>query len=89
MRYGLKKTKYMIVKTGKEREVIVQEKVKLGVVLKTETYHHLGITINGEGNLEEHTKVIVKNVKNKQGNRCYRGKESSWKRRDKDYAKVI
>ena len=26
---------------------------------------------------------------NKQGNRCYRGKESSWKRRDKDYAKVI
>ena len=60
MRYGLKKTKYMIVKTGKEREVIVQEKVKLGVVQKTETYHYLGITINGEGNLEEHIKVIAR-----------------------------
>ena len=47
MRYGLKKTKCMIVKTGKEREVMVQEKVKLGVVQKTETYHYLGITING------------------------------------------
>ena len=50
----------MIVKTGKEREVIVQEKVKLGVVQKTETYHYLGITINGEGNLEEHIKVIAR-----------------------------
>ena len=28
MRYGLKKTKYMMVKTGKEREEIVQENVK-------------------------------------------------------------
>ena len=28
MRYGLKTTKYMMVKTGKEREEIVQEKVK-------------------------------------------------------------
>ena len=59
MRYMLK-TKYMMVKTGKEREEIVQEKVKSGAVQKTETYHYLGITINGEGNLEEHIKVIAR-----------------------------
>ena len=32
MRYGPKKTKYMMVKTGKEREEIVQEKLKSGAV---------------------------------------------------------
>ena len=60
MRYGLKKAKYMMVKTGKEREEIVQEKLKSGAVQKTETYHYLGITINEEGNLEEHIKVIAR-----------------------------
>ena len=38
----------MVVKTGKERQEIVQEKVKSGAVQKTETYHYLGITINEE-----------------------------------------
>ena len=50
----------MMVKTGKEREEIVQEKVKSGAVQKTETYHYLGITINKEGNLEEHIKITAK-----------------------------
>ena len=49
--YGLKKTKYLMVNTGKEREEILQENVKSGQVQKTETYHCLGITINNEGNL--------------------------------------
>ena len=60
MTYGLKKTKYLIVKTGKEIEEIVQENVQSGEVCKTETYHYLGITINEEGNLEEHIKVIAR-----------------------------
>ena len=60
IRYGPKKTKYMMVTTGKEREEIVQENVKSGEVCKTETYHYLGITINEEGNLEEHIKVIAR-----------------------------
>ena len=42
MRYGPKKVKYMMVKTGKEGEEIVQEKVKSGAVQKTRTYHYLG-----------------------------------------------
>ena len=57
MRYGLKKTKYMMLKTGKDRKEIVQEKVKSGKVQKNETCHYLGITISEEGNLEQHIKV--------------------------------
>ena len=50
----------MMVKTGKEREEIVPEKVKSGPVQKTEIYCYLGKTINEEGNLEEHIKVIAR-----------------------------
>ena len=60
MRYGLKKTKYMMVKTGTKREEIVQENVKPGEVHKTETYHYCGITMNKEGNLEESIKIIAR-----------------------------
>ena len=60
IRYRLKKKNYMMVKTGKEREEIVQEKIKSRAVQKTETYHYLGITINKEGNLEVHIKVTAK-----------------------------
>ena len=49
-----------MVKTGKEREEILQEKIKSRVVQKTETYHYLGITINEKGNLEQHIEVIEK-----------------------------
>ena len=38
MRYGIKKTKYLMVKTGKEREEIVQENVKSGTLWESETY---------------------------------------------------
>ena len=60
MRYGLKKTKYIMVKTGKEREEIVQENVKSGEVCRTETYHYLGKTIKEERKLEEYVKVIAR-----------------------------
>ena len=49
MRYRLKKKNYMLVKTGKEREEIVQEKIK-----------SITITINEEGNLEVHIEVTAK-----------------------------
>ena len=38
MRYGLKKTKDVMITTGKEREQMVEENVKSGTVQKTETY---------------------------------------------------
>ena len=46
MRYGLKKKKYMMVKTGKEREEIINKKVKSGAVQKDKIYHYLKKTIN-------------------------------------------
>ena len=41
---ALKKTKYMIVKTGKKEEVITV-KVKGGVIQKTEKYKYFGKTM--------------------------------------------
>ena len=60
IRYELKKTKYMV-NTRKEREK--RENFKSGTVQKIKTYQYLGITINKEGNLEEHTEVIARNSK--------------------------
>ena len=59
MRYGLKKTKYMMVKTGKEREEM-EENVKSGTVKKIETFQYLRITINEEGNPRRTKKVVTR-----------------------------
>ena len=59
MRYGLKKTKYMMVKTGKEREEM-EENVKSGTVKKIETFQYLQITINEEGNPRRTKKVVTR-----------------------------
>ena len=58
MKYGLKKSKYMVVKTGKEKEELLIEAVKAGNIEKSEKYKYLGITINQEGNLKDHIKYI-------------------------------
>ena len=52
IRYGLKKTICMMVKTWREREEIVKENVKSETVQKIQTYQCFGITINQKGNLE-------------------------------------
>ena len=36
MIHGLKKTKYMIINTGKEQEEVIEERVKEGIVQKTD-----------------------------------------------------
>ena len=59
MRYGLKKTKYMMVKTGKEREEM-EDNVKSGTVKKIETFQYLGIAINEEGNPRRTKKVVTR-----------------------------
>ena len=59
MTYGLKKTKYMMVKTGKEREQM-EENVKSGTVKKIEAFQYLGITINEEGNPRRTKKVVTR-----------------------------
>ena len=50
----------MRVKTGKEREEIAGQDVKLERVHETETCQHLRITINKERNIEEQNKKIKK-----------------------------
>ena len=40
--YGLKKTQYMVMNTGREKEEIIEEEVKEGVVQRTKEYEYLG-----------------------------------------------
>ena len=54
MIYGLKKTKYMVINTGKEPEEVIEERVKEGIVQETDIYKYLGMVINKLGNLKDH-----------------------------------
>ena len=55
--FGMKKTKYMIVKTGREEEEI-NETVKAGRIQRTDKCKYLGITISTDGQLTEHIKEL-------------------------------
>ena len=55
--FGLKKTKYMIVKTGREEEQI-NKKVKAGRIQRTEKCKFLGMTISTDGQFTEHIKEL-------------------------------
>ena len=46
MIYGLKKTKYMVIKTWKEPKEVIEERVKEGVVQETDIYKYLGMVFN-------------------------------------------
>ena len=52
--FGLKKTKNMIVITGKEEVEQIQEKVQQGTVLETDKYKYLVMVINTGGDLKDH-----------------------------------
>ena len=52
--YGLKKTKIMIVRTGKSEVEQIQVRVQQGTVLKKDKYKYLGMVVNTEGNLKDH-----------------------------------
>lgn len=56
----LKKTKYRILNTGKEKEKMVEVNAKSGAVQKTEIYQYSRITINKKGNLEDHLNAMVR-----------------------------
>ena len=60
MEYGLKKSKYMIIGTGKDKEEEIKEVVKEGMIQRTETYKYLGLIINEKGNLKDHIKELQK-----------------------------
>ena len=54
MIYGLKKTRYMVINTGKEPEEVIEERVKEGIVQEVDIYKYLGMVINKSGNLKNH-----------------------------------
>ena len=54
MIYRLKKTKYMVINTGKEPEEVIEERVKEGIVQETDIYKYLGMVINKSGTLKDH-----------------------------------
>ena len=54
--YGLKKTNYMTMITGREKQEQTEEEVKEGKIDEVDTYSYLGIMPNKEGNLKEHIK---------------------------------
>ena len=56
--FGLKKTKYMIVKTGREEEEEINETVKAGRIQRTDKCKYLGVTISTDGQLTEHIKEL-------------------------------
>ena len=56
--FGLKKTKYMIVKTGREEEEEINEAVKAGRIQRTDKCKYLGVTISTDGQLTEHIKEL-------------------------------
>ena len=58
MKYSLRKTKYMVVKTGKEKEDNISEQMKAGNIQRTKKYKYLEITINEEGNLKGHIEEL-------------------------------
>ena len=56
IRFGLKKTKYIIVKTGREEEI--NETVRTGRIQRTDKCKYLGMTISTDGQLTEHIKEL-------------------------------
>ena len=56
IQYGLKKTKYLTIRTGREKQELIEKKVKEGKIDEVATYSYLGIMLNKEGNLKEHIK---------------------------------
>ena len=54
MIYGLKKTKYMVINTGKKPGEVIEERIKEEIVQETDIYKYLGMVINKSGNLKDH-----------------------------------
>ena len=52
--YGLKKTKLMIVRTGKYEVEQIQKRLQQGTVLERDKYKYLEMVINTERNLKDH-----------------------------------
>ena len=57
--FGTKKTNYMAINTGREKEVKLELKVKQGVIKKVSEYECLGLLYHESGTIETHLKAMV------------------------------
>ncbi len=61
--YGLKKTKFMVVKTGREESDSIEEQVKEGHVTECSEYKYVGLWQDQEGNCMHHIKKKKEKIK--------------------------
>ena len=54
MIYGFKKTKYVVINTGKKPEEVIEERVKEGIVQEKDVCNYLGMVLNKSRNLKDH-----------------------------------
>ena len=57
--FGTKKTNYMAINTGRDKEVRLELKVKQGVIKKVPEYQCLGLLYHESGTVENHLKSIT------------------------------
>ena len=73
--YGLKKTKYMVMNTGREEEEVITEEVGLGIVTKTKEYKYMGFHTNEAANclfhIEKKNKQICGQIMALKSIACY------------------
>ena len=60
--FGIEKTKYTVMETGKEEEEEIEEEVERGKVEKTDEYKYIGLWLNEEGDLKTHIEEKNKSV---------------------------
>ena len=61
--FGLKKTNYMVIDTGREPIEEIKEKVKGGQVPETDEYKYVGLWVNKQGNCISHIEKKAKQIK--------------------------
>ena len=57
--FGIDKTNYMIMKTGREKDMDVTMKIKRGEIQKVEEYKYVGIILHEDATIERHLQVML------------------------------
>ena len=65
--FGLKKTNYMVIETGKEAKELIEESVKEGKVSECFEYEYLGFWLSSEGNCMLQIDKKAKKIKSEKG----------------------
>ena len=61
--YGVKKTKYMVLNTGRDEEEKIEEEVKMGMIGCTDKYKYVGFNLDKHGNCLYHIDMKEMDIK--------------------------